>query len=90
MNTEKQIITWYPLVLKLRIKGLPIGCARTLFESVRPEKYEQELMMRYEHKKIGWTSIGVAYGEINLNQLDTEGQIKLIEKLEKDGWKWSV
>lgn len=88
---EKQIISWNPMILKLKIKGLPIDCARTLFESIRPEKYEQEIMMRYDHQKlIGWTTIGVAHGEINMNMWSLEDQLNMIKKLEKAEWYWST
>ena len=88
---DRQIISWNPMVLKIRIKGLPIDCAHELFNSIRPENYHQEIMMRYDHQKLmGWITIGTAYGEINLNQWSTVDQMKLIKRLEKAGWCWSV
>ncbi len=87
--TKRQIISWTPATLKLKVVGEPIDCAYRTLEQAKPNGYTQSVMVKYETRPSMAIHIGVAYGEIDMNQWSVEEQVKMVRKLEYEGWVWA-
>jgi len=89
MMMKKHITTWTPMVLKVKIVGLPIDEAWKEFETIRPTGYVPSVMIKYDLQDWSGYKTRTAHGEIDMDRWAIAEQIQMVKDLEAKGWTWA-